>query len=77
MDNLTKYLDNNDDGFIQIDLFDSEMRTATNMVVGGGANPGSNIGRGNSIRSEGAGTMGGSTTQKWTKKSSTNSLGQK
>lgn len=66
VDNLTKYLDKEDDGFISVDLFDAELRNAQNMQIGGASGAGASFGRGNSMKSESAGsTMGGMTTQKW------------
>jgi TnpA family transposase len=55
VDNLTKYLDTNDDGFIMVDHFDVEMRNAQSMQVGAAA--GSTMGR--SLKSQESMTMGG------------------
>lgn len=61
IDNLTKYLDADDDGFISVDRFDVELRGAANAASVGGTsavNASGSFGRQSS-------TVSGKRTQKW------------
>jgi len=68
IDNLTKYLDTGDDGFIAVDRFDVELRNA-HAPAAGGASMGNTLNQsasGNTLHNQTMGSsMAGKRRQKW------------